>query len=49
MHSVARCVSLRIVDVDVDYVKGDWVEAMFEEDQVWYPAVVEESWLIRNH
>ena len=33
---------LRIVEVDDDYMKGDWVEAMFEADQEWYPGVVED-------
>ena len=31
-----------MVEVDDDYVKGDWVEAMFEDDQAWYPGVVED-------
>eukprot|EP00439_Symbiodinium_sp_Y106_P047449 s3468_g6.t1 len=40
--SLCDAEDLRIVEVDDDYVKGDWVEAMFEDDQAWYPGVVED-------
>ena len=35
-------VALRLVEVDEDYAQGDWVEAMFDLDQIWYPGVVED-------
>ncbi|CAE7259103.1 unnamed protein product [Symbiodinium pilosum] len=41
--SVCNAEEMRLVEVDEDYAQGDWVEAMFDLDQIWYPGVVEEA------